>query len=79
MQKEIVFTGKFEIDGEHIVRELLVEAANEKGYFVSKKVSFNTDILVLGNTGKWATTRKQQDAEMLGVKVMSAEEFFATL
>lgn len=74
--KEVVFTGKFMIDGEHIVRDLLIEAAHEKGYVVGEKISWSTDLLVIGDTGHHGSTRKIKAATGFNVKIMTAKIFW---
>ena len=41
----VVFTGKFEINGQHIVRELLVDLVEEKGGYVQKAVDWGHRLL----------------------------------
>lgn len=78
-EKEVVFTGKFIVDDEHIVRDLLVEAAQAKGYIVGDKISFNTDILVLGDTGHHGVTKKIEEASFFGVKIVDPGTFLKHL
>ncbi len=79
MAKEIVFTGTAKVGGEHMVRELLIEAAEHKGYVVGSAVTSRTAFLVVGDTGRWGATRKVEKATNLGVTVMSADAFYKTL
>ncbi len=77
--QEVVFTGRFMIDGEHMVRSLLIDAAREHGYVVGSSVTRSTDFLIIGDTGRHGNTRKIKAATDLGVKVMTAQIFWHLL
>jgi len=76
---EIVFTGKFIVNGEHIVRELLEDAAKGLGYHPSKRITGNTEFLVVGDTGRFGKTRKIVAAEKRGVKLIDPQIFYDKL
>lgn len=74
--QQVVFTGKFMIEHEHLTRDLLMEAAAAKGFDVSKRVTKQTDILVTGDTGHFGKTRKIVAAEANGTLVVDAKRFY---
>lgn len=70
-----VFTGTFKVDDEHVVRDLLIATLVEKGHTVSNKVTVMTDYLVQSTQGG-VGTRKHFDANKLGVKIITPNEFW---
>ncbi len=71
----IVFTGKFEIDGQHIVRELLIDACESKGWVIQKSVGWSTDYLVQAANGHGSI--KTVAAIENNVQIISPETFWS--
>jgi NAD-dependent DNA ligase len=70
-----VFTGTFKVDGEHVVRDLLIATLVEKGHSVQTKVTYGTDYLVQSAQGG-VDTVKHKTAVKLGVPIISPNEFW---
>ncbi len=77
--KEVVFTGTFKLNSDHIVRSLLVESAEAHGYHVSSKVSPQTTFVVAGDTGHHGKTKKIKEAEQYGIPVVTPSDFIKDL
>ena len=75
----VVFTGTFRLNGEHVTRELLIDLATTAGHRVHKSVTREVDTLVVGNTGRHGVTRKLRAAMASGVRVISPDEFLSAL
>ena len=69
-----VFTGTFKVDGEHVVRDLLIESLHEKGHVVRNKVDSFTDYLVRAADG--FGTVKEKAALANCTVILSPTEFW---
>jgi NAD-dependent DNA ligase len=72
-----VFTGTFKVDGDHIVRDLLIDTLTDKGHTVQSKVDWATSYLVRAPDG--VGTVKDKKAMALGTSVITPDEFWSML
>ena len=72
-----VFTGTFKVDGDHIVRELLIDTLTDKGHSVQNKVDWNTTYLVRAPDG--VGTVKDKKATAMGTSILTPNEFWSML
>lgn len=70
-----VFTGTFKVEGEHIVRDLLIASLCDQGHVVKNKVDYGTDYLVRSAQGGHGTV-KEKAALRLGTVILTPQEFW---